>query len=101
MQNTIFQSFSLPTLPNDPSCIANGTDVPVRVLIRNDGGVIVFLAPNSEVLTGASAPGSQMWPLDPNDEEVFILAPRQSLYAIAAGVGGRIKMSVSEALPLV
>ncbi len=100
MRDTIFQTFTLPALPNASSCIANGTDVPVRVVIRNDAGLAVFLSTSQGVLDGATL-GSSIWTMNPADKDVFVLAPRQNLYAVAAGAGAQIVVSISEALPLV
>ena len=75
--------------------------MPVRAAIENVGPVLVFLGNAPQDLSGAGGPGSQTRPLPVGAERIFVLAPGQTLFAIGAGVGARVAVSVSEALPLV
>jgi len=104
MNATKFTRVTLPVLALTPgervSSIASAPKgVAVRVLIRNNSGVLAFLSTASEMLIGADAPGSDVYELPPLASDVIILAPGQSLYAAGNGAGGMLSMSISEALP--
>ena len=99
MGGSTLRTYTLPALPNQANRIATATTVPVRVVLRNDAAVPIFIANELETLTGDDAPGSTSWSMNPDDEEIFILAPGQPLFAIGAGEGAILKVAISEALP--
>lgn len=102
MENTKFAGFGprATAINQNPTPIARGkSTIPVRVLVRNVGPVVVFFSDTTQSLVG-TAVGNTTYQLAPGDADVFILAPAQNLMAVAAGPGGRVVVSQSEALPL-
>ena len=103
MRATDAQTFTVPgaaTASTRPMVIARGTDVPVRVLVRNVGAVPLFVAFADQDVVTAEGPSSKTFQIDPLSSDVFVLAPEQMMFAVGAVVGGRVSVSVSEALPL-
>jgi len=72
--------------------------VAMRVLVRNLGGTVIFLAFESSAVNGVTAT-SQRFELPAGLSEVFILQPRQSIFAVGLGPG-RLCYTASEALPI-
>lgn len=103
MNQTLFKTINLPNaVPGaNPTAIAQGTRVPVRVLVRNISGTMVFLAAASQDIVGSGGAGSSAFRLPPGTSEVFVLAPDQQLFGAANGVNATVSVTVSEALPLV
>jgi hypothetical protein len=80
----------LVTAPNDKF---------VRALIRNTGQSDVFLGFTTAAVVGN--PGAQAaYRLPAGQSDVFVLTPRQALYATSVGGGGRVSFAVSQALPI-
>ncbi|UCC72086.1 MAG: hypothetical protein JSV86_17210 [Gemmatimonadota bacterium] len=103
MQLTSFQTFNPPAAAQGaiPQPIARGTSVPVRALVRNAGATLIFLGGTAEDVVGADGvPSSATYRLPAGATDVFVLAPEQTLFAIGAGAGATIGVSVSEAIPL-
>lgn len=103
MQPTLFQTFDVPgasTADTEPLSIARGTNVSVRVVVKNVGAVPLFLAGADQDVVNPEGPTSKTWPLDDENAEVFVLAPNQLLFVVGSVKGGRVTVSVSEALPL-
>ena len=103
MQLTLFQTYNPPAIGVgvNPLGIARGTSVPVRALVRNAGAVLIFLGGTiTDAVDSAGVPSSGTYRLAPNTSEVFVLAPEQVLYAISAGAGGTVSVSLSEAIPI-
>lgn len=103
MQPTLFQTYVLPA-PGagvDPLGIARApNDRPARALVRNVGGAVAFLGGTRENVLGPSGPASSTFQLFPATSEVFVLAPGQTLYAVGAGVGTTVSVSLSDAIPI-
>ena len=77
-------------------------DKPMRIIVRNTGGALLFLAHDASTLVVDGSAGVQgTFQLPVGDSEVFVLAPKQGIYAIAFGNGGQVSMAVSEAVPTV
>ncbi len=102
MQPTRFYQVVVPDFiqGGDAPQIARGTNVPVRVQVRNPGPVDVFLSDTLTDLTSAAGPSGNVYRLPSNDRDVFVLAPEQSLYAVAAGAGAFLSISLSDAIPI-
>lgn len=91
---------ALPATPtNQPSTIATARGVPTRVLVKNTGAVLVFLATSISDLTPAEGPSSGVFRLAPGAEEILILAPDQKLYAYAVVGGSLLSIATSDAFP--
>jgi hypothetical protein len=103
MRDSLFKTATLPTAVagSDPLSIANGTDVPRRVLVRNVSAALVFLAGASQDIVGPGGVGANAYRLAPGEADVFVLAPKQQLFAAALGVGAIVSVASSDALPLV
>jgi hypothetical protein len=103
VQLTLFQTFNPPASAAgiDPQAIARGTKVPVRVLVRNAGGVLIFLAGTSEDAVGPDGlPSSATYRLPAGATDVFVLAPDQIMFAVGAAAGASVVVSTSEAVPI-
>lgn len=100
MQRSVAVTFQVPNAFTQggpgPTPVARGTEVPIRVVVRNRGPNVLLLAYNAEdVRVG----GGQTFQLPPGDETVLVCSPKQALYAGGIGPGGVISASYSEALP--
>ncbi len=82
-----------------PSLIVQAGKVPLRVMLRNISEAVDFrLAFDAATLQ--DLPGSAgTYVLPAGFSDVFVLAPRQSMYAIGNGTGGQLSIAYSEALP--
>lgn len=103
MEDTILRTVDLPpaVAGEAPIAIARGTQVPVRALVENVSGTLVFLATASQDIVGPGGGRSSTYRLRPEQARVYVLAPKQVLYAAGNGIGARVSVSASEALPLV
>lgn len=104
MKRTQMQQYDVPgaaTPQARPLTIATAGNVPLRVLVRNIGPFAVFCAAASEDAIGAGLPSSSTFQIPPGEEDVFVISPKEGLYAIGPVPGGRVAVSASEALPLV
>lgn len=102
MQNTTFQTYQIAASGPSiiPTLLARAQKgIAMRVLVRNVGGVLMFIGGNPEDVAGPDGPVTATYRLPPGQEDVFILAPEQTLYAVAAGGGGLGSVSYSEAIP--
>lgn len=82
-----------------PSPVAMAGTVPIRVLARAVVGT-TFLAFDSSELTQTVLPGGATYSLPVTAADVFVLQPKQKLYAIANAAGVILSVSISEALPI-
>lgn len=71
----------------------------VRVLVRNVGGVLVFLTHEANDLATLSNAASAAYRLPPGQTDVFVLMPEQSLFAAGQGAQSLVCIAVSEAIP--
>lgn len=71
----------------------------MRVMVRNTGGVLVFIAHDVSDLSQGSNIGAA-YQLPPGQADVFVLAPEQSIIAAAQGAGGQVCVAASEAIPV-
>lgn len=104
MQNTIFRTIQLPPLAllagGAVNTVVTATDKPLRVLLRNLSGAVMFFGTASESMIGSGAPGTQVYQLPAGQETTFIIAPKQQLFGCANGAGALLSLSISEALPM-
>jgi len=93
--NTTFQTHEVEAIgsPNAPTLVGKAGDLAMNVLVRNASAVPVFLAPNETDLV--PVPTSASYRMGIDSSEVFYLAPKQSLFAIAPGTGAVISTSMS------
>ena len=88
--------FFFPDVPAPP--IATSTSKTFRVHVRNIGPVLVFLSDVLNDINNTEGPTGAVVRLPANDRDVFVLAPNQTLYALAAGPGGLLSVAISQAL---
>jgi hypothetical protein len=83
----------------DPATLYVATVNPLRIVVRNVGPALVFLAFSPSDLVEASAGLAGQFQLPSDRSEVFVLAPKQGIYAVSLGGDGVVSISVSEAFP--
>jgi hypothetical protein len=94
------QTLSVPVVGSrSPALLIQAGEAPMRVVVRNIGGVAVFIAHEQ---TGLAQIGNQadQFQLPAGQSEVFVLAPKQSLSAAGSGGGGQVSIAASEAVPV-
>jgi hypothetical protein len=74
---------------------------PIRLMIRNVGGVLCFLAHDVQDLATFSNASANSYRLPAGQVDVFVVMPEQAVYAVAQGAQGLISIAISEALPAV
>ena len=101
MQGTNLNTISVPAVGTiNPATIINAGQVPLRLLIRNIGPVLLFLGTDTESLASPGGPSTGVYRLPAGETDVFVLAPKQGMYAVASGIGGLVTTASSEALPI-
>lgn len=91
----------VPTVPAQnvgPFYVA-ANEAAMRLLVRNLGGATIFLAFSSSDLNGLTVT-SQRFELPNGTSEVFVLQPRQQIFAVATGANTRLSYASSVALPV-
>jgi hypothetical protein len=100
MQNVEFQTVTvLPIGTPTPTTLVKAAKIPLRVEVSNVGPVVIFVASTVTDLT--PQPSTATYRIFPGEIHVFVAAPKQGLYAVAAATGGLASVSTSEALPTV
>lgn len=76
--------------------------LPMRVVIRNVGGVTALLAYDSSPLSGSASTGTlgKTFSLPAGAELVIIMQPKQNLWGISSGAATAVSYHASVALPL-
>lgn len=101
MQNSSCETLTVAasggTAASTPTTLAKAGPVPLRVAVNNVGVALCLLAFTTTDLS--PTPSTAVYRLPATRDVVFILAPRQSLYALAVGNGGLLSTTISEALP--
>lgn len=101
MKPSTVGTLNVPTIPTPaPATIVKSADRPMRVVVRNSGGANLRIAHDANSLITQASDVATHFQLAIGDEDTFILAPRQGLYAIATGAGGLLSFAASDALPL-
>lgn len=99
MQDSRLDTISVPQIGvRNPATIAVATSLPMRLVVRNVGPVIVALAHSSNEISSVGATAG-VYQLPPGGSEVIVLAPKQGLWAAGLGAGGIVSMALSEVLP--
>ncbi len=85
---------------NAPATLTVAAGLPMRVAIRNVGPSTLFFAHQASSLQGpATFSAVEVFQVVAGNAEVFVLAPRQGLYAVSQGAGGQVSFAASEAVP--
>jgi len=77
--------------------VAQATNVPLRVHIRNIGPVVLFFSEIQNDLNNPEGPTGAIVRIPVGERDVFVLAPEEYLYALAAGPGGIASIATSDA----
>lgn len=83
----------------NPNMVTQAAAVPLRVAVRNIGGVMLLFA-HSETELSKLGQTSGVYELPTDRNETFVLAPGQALFVAAVGPAGRVCYAISEAWPL-
>ena len=84
---------------NSPAGFAHANLRPLRVAVHNVGGAPLRLAFESASLGSSSSDTVDHYQLPIDKQQVFIVAPGQTLYVVAVGAGGNLTYTSSDALP--
>ena len=87
------------TAGKSPQAVATAGRNPTRVVARNTSAVAVLYAFDTNDLTSANN-ASSAFRQPAASSDVFLLAPGQTLYAMAVAAGGAVSIAISEAFPL-
>lgn len=99
MQPSVILTVNVPEIGNTPVRLIQAGPTPMRVVVRNAGGANLLLAHDANSLQNINSI-SDAFQLPTGLEEVFVLAPRQSLFASGSGGGGQASIAASEAIPV-
>ena len=97
MSGTNFKTYPIaasgpPTPSMTPTTIAKARDCSLRVQLSNVGPVVIFVSQDPVEILHAE----DTYRIIPSEQHVLVLAPKQSLYAVAAGTGGLLSVSSSD-----
>ncbi len=82
----------------NPTIIVVAGKQPMRVVLRNKGSNGIYVA-HSAANLNVPIPTADTFLIDPDDEEVIVLAPKQGLWCAGQGDGGILCFAASEAIP--
>jgi hypothetical protein len=82
----------------DPPLIAEATNAPLRVHVRNIGPNALIISDVINDLSNPGGPTGAVVRLPAGERDVWYLAPKQKLYALAAGPGGLASVGISDEL---
>lgn len=100
MNASIVQTLSVPEIGSpSPSRLYQAGAMPMRCVVRNVGGVVIIISHDVADLASANSLGAT-YQLPAGQADVFVLAPKQSIFAVSQGAGGSVSVAVSEAVPV-
>lgn len=101
MRPSVLKTITIPASGTEnPAVLAIAAGLPMRLAIRNVGPALVFLAhQGSSIQSATGFAASEVYQIGPGEAEVFVLAPKQGMYAVAQGAGGALSFALSEAVP--
>lgn len=71
----------------------------MRVLVRNNGGNVIFLAYEAQDVSDVTSTGAT-FQIPTGQSDVLVLAPGQSLFCAALGANGTASVAISDAVPV-
>lgn len=99
MQQSLLNTITVPAAGTDnPATIVIASNMPMRAVVRNVGPNVVLVAHTALEIQSVGAT-TGVFRVLAGSEEVFVLAPRQGLYAVANGAAGLISVALSQAIP--
>ena len=100
MQPSKVETVAVPQIGSkNPARLFQAAKIPMRVLIRNTGGVLIFIAHDVGDVGNINSIGAT-YALPGGASDVFVLAPGQSIFAAANGGNGQAAIAASEAVPV-
>ena len=97
LPNSSANSMVVPAFGGNPATIYKADRHVLRLLVRNVGGPTLSIAYDATMLMTPTLAG--IYQLPPGQSDVFVLMPRQGLFAISAGNGGVVSVAISVAIP--
>lgn len=99
MRPSVLRTVSIPAVGSiSPAVVAIAAKTPMRLLVRNASGTLAFLAHEASTLQDVTTT-SGAYQLPAGQEDVFVLAPGQGVWAVGVGAGGFLCYALSEAIP--
>ena len=99
MKHSVLNTIGAPDIGlKQPATLVRAGLIPTRVAVRNIGTNLIFFA-HSENELGAIGLVSGVYQLAAGQDVVFVLAPKQGLWVVGQGAGGRVCYAASEAVP--
>lgn len=74
-------------------------NIGIRLEVKNTGATLVFIGFNNGDVAGDAGPTTATYRIPPGDTDVIVVMPEQKIYAVSAGLGGRMSVAISEVLP--
>jgi len=101
MRASVLKTISVPASGTErPAVVVIAAGLPLRIMIRNVGPSLLFLSHQASSIQGSTGfAASEVYQLPVGVSEVFVLAPKQGIYAVSQGAGGRACYAASEAIP--
>jgi len=100
VRESIVQSIQVPLIGSKAnSRLFQAGDQPMRLMVRNVGGNLVYLAHDSNDLAQVNSTGG-VYQLPPGAADIFVLAPKQALFGASNGGAGSVSIAASEAVPV-
>lgn len=99
IEESKFKTYTVPGVQTgvDPILVAYATDRTMRVIVDNVGATVLRFATSSSSLEGGSSAGSDHYQLNGNQSRVYVLAPKQRLFAVSVGGTGQVSIHTSDA----
>lgn len=94
MRDSILNSVSVPAIGSAPALVVQAGEFPMRVMVRNVSGALIFLAHGVQDLNSIGS-NAGVYQLPAGARDYFYLAPRQTLVAAAVGGGGELSYAAS------
>lgn len=98
MQDSQVNTISVPVIGTiNPATLVRAANLPMRIVVRNVGPVTVFVAHNASEIQQIGATAG-VFQIPPGTEDIFVLAPKQGLWAVSGGAIGTVCIAISEAI---
>lgn len=98
MNDSLLVTLTVPAAGSkNPSVLAHATNNPARVFVNNVGGTTLILSHDATSLTQQPALAGTFQLLS-GQSGVYVLAPKQGLFAVGQGAGGTASVAISDAL---
>lgn len=97
-QDSRVDTIAIPAIgTRNPATLVIASRAPMRLVVRNGGPVLIFLAHTSSEISNIGVTAG-VYQLPPGMVDIFVLQPKQGMWAVGQGAGGIVSIAVSEAL---